>query len=137
MRRITTIIAAGFITAAAITTPAQAQTNYLELLKVVNSNVAAADCNTLGAALRATGLVKENTTRSGLVTSLNRAVGEDASLRLLAAGTINAAGDRALECGIVKPDPVTPQSQAIEMSSKLSSQAGLPEIRNLLPALGL
>ena len=46
-----------------------------------------------------------------------------------------ALGGRALACGIVKPDPVTPLDQAIEMSSKLSSQAGLPEARNLVAAL--
>ena len=48
---------------------------------------------------------------------------------------MNTLGDRALECGVVKPDQATPLSQAIAMSSQMSSQAGLPEIRNLLPAV--
>ena len=50
---------------------------------------------------------------------------------------MNALGDRALECGVVKPDPVTPLNQAIAFASQLSSQAGLPELRNVLPALQL
>ncbi|MEX3504899.1 hypothetical protein [Corynebacterium sp. LK2510] len=135
MRRIAATVAAGFIASAAIASPAQAQANYFELLKVVNGNVATADCNVLGTALRTTGFVNDSTTRSELVTSLNKAVGEDASLRLVAAGTINAAGDRALECGVVKPDPVTPITQAIDFASQMSSQAGLPQLRDLLPAI--
>ena len=67
--------------------------------------------------------------------NVNKAVGEDAALRLVAAPTVNTLGDRALECGIVKPDEVTPLNQAIAMSSQMSSQAGLPEIRNVIPAL--
>ncbi|MDY5785388.1 hypothetical protein [Corynebacterium sp.] len=135
MRRIAATVAAGFIASAALASPAQAQANYFELLKVVNGNVAAADCNVLGTVLRTTGFINDSTTRSELVTSLNKAVGEDASLRLVAAGTINAAGDRALECGVVKPDPVTPITQAIDFASQMSSQAGLPQLRDLLPAI--
>lgn len=135
MRRIATTLAAGFLAAAALATPAQAQTNYLELLKVVNGNVAAADCNALGTALRTTGFVSADTTRSQLVASLSKAVGDDASFRIVASGTISAVGDRALECGVVKDDPETPIDQALKMSSQLSSQAGLPQIRDLVPAI--
>ncbi|SDR81905.1 hypothetical protein [Corynebacterium timonense] len=137
MRRIAPALTAGLIAAAALAAPAQAQTqpNYLELLKIVNGNVATADCGLVGTALRATGFVTDQTTRSGLVTSLNKAIGDDAALRLVASGTISAVGDRALECGVVKPDPETPVDQALKLSSQLSSQAGLPQIRDLVPTL--
>ncbi|WP_290341568.1 hypothetical protein [Corynebacterium auris] len=135
MRRIAPTLAAGLVAAAALAAPAQAQPTYFELLKTINGNVATADCNVLGTALRATGFVTADTTRSGLVASLNKAIGDDSALRLAASGTISAVGDRALECGVVKPDPETPIDQALKLSSQLSSQAGLPQIRDLVPAL--
>lgn len=134
MRRTAPILAAGLITAA-LAAPAQAQTNVLEIAKLVNGEIATADCGAVTAGLKATGLVGAETTRGELVTSLNKAVGDDSTLRLVAAPTINTIGDRALECGAVKPDPVTPLNQAVAFASQLSSQVGLPELRNLLPAL--
>ena len=135
MKRITTALVAGALAFGALAAPAQAQTNYGELVRVLNGNVKTMDCNALRTVVRGAGLAGENTTRSEFVGNVNKAVGEDAALRLVAAPTVNTLGDRALECGIVKPDEVTPLNQAIAMSSQMSSQAGLPEIRNLIPAL--
>ncbi|MDK8306192.1 hypothetical protein QP866_05125 [Corynebacterium imitans] len=135
MKRITTALVAGALAFGAVAAPANAQTNYGELVRVLNGNVKTMDCNALRTVVRGAGLANENTTRSEFVGNVNKAVGEDAALRLVAAPTVNTLGDRALECGIVKPDEVTPLNQAIAMSSQMSSQAGLPEIRNLIPAL--
>ncbi|PAT09086.1 hypothetical protein CKJ80_11135 [Corynebacterium hadale] len=136
MRR-TALAAAGVLVATSLISPATAgaDTNYVELVRVLNGNVKTMDCNALRTVVRGTGLADENTTRSQFVGNVNKAVGEDAALRLVAAPTVNTLGDRALECGVVKPDQATPLSQAIAMSSQMSSQAGLPEIRNLLPAV--
>ncbi|AKV57955.1 hypothetical protein [Corynebacterium riegelii] len=129
-----TRIATCLVAAAVALAPAAAADNSLvQLIRVVNGEVETADCNTLGAALRVAGLVDADTTRSQLVRKVNGAIGDDSSLRLVTAPTVNKLGDRALQCGVVKPDPVTPQSQAIEFVSQLSSRAGLPELRNLLP----
>lgn len=135
--RRTALAAAGVLVATSLTSPATAgaDTNYVELVRVLNGNVKTMDCNALRTVIRGTGLADENTTRSQFVGNVNKAVGEDAALRLVAAPTVNTLGDRALECGVVKPDQATPLSQAIAMSSQMSSQAGLPEIRNLLPAV--
>lgn len=135
MKRITTALVAGALAFGALAAPANAQTNYGELVRVLNGNVKTMDCNALRTVVRGAGLANENTTRSEFVGNVNKAVGEDAALRLVAAPTVNTLGDRALECGVVKPDEVTPLNQAIAMSSQMSSQAGLPEIRNLIPAL--
>ena len=135
MKRITTALVVGALAFGALAAPANAQTNYGELVRVLNGNVKTMDCNALRTVVRGAGLAGENTTRSEFVGNVNKAVGEDAALRLVAAPTVNTLGDRALECGIVKPDEVTPLNQAIAMSSQMSSQAGLPEIRNLIPAL--
>ncbi|CAM3204432.1 MULTISPECIES: hypothetical protein [Corynebacterium] len=135
--RRTALAAAGVLVATSLISPATAgaDTNYVELVRVLNGNVKTMDCNALRTVVRGTGLADENTTRSQFVGNVNKAVGEDAALRLVAAPTVNTLGDRALECGVVKPDQATPLSQAIAMSSQMSSQAGLPEIRNLLPAV--
>lgn len=135
--RRTALAAAGVLVATSLISPATAgaDTNYVELVRVLNGNVKTMDCNALRTVIRGTGLADENTTRSQFVGNVNKAVGEDAALRLVAAPTVNTLGDRALECGVVKPDQATPLSQAIAMSSQMSSQAGLPEIRNLLPAV--
>lgn len=135
--RRTALAAAGVLVATSLISPASAgaDTNYVELVRVLNGNVKTMDCNALRTVIRGTGLADENTTRSQFVGNVNKAVGEDAALRLVAAPTVNTLGDRALECGVVKPDQATPLSQAIAMSSQMSSQAGLPEIRNLLPAV--
>lgn len=114
---------------------ADAQNNTLELVRALNGGIATMDCNSVGTLLRGAKLVDDTTTRSQLTSKLNKQFGADASLTLIAAPTINAVGDRALACGVVKADPVTPQNQAIEIASQLSSQAGLPEIRNILPAV--
>ena len=135
MKRITTALVAGALAFGALAAPANAQTNYGELVRALNGNVKTMDCNALRTVVRGAGLANENTTRSEFVGNVNKAVGEDAALRLVAAPTVNTLGDRALECGVVKPDEVTPLNQAIAMSSQMSSQAGLPEIRNLIPAL--
>ena len=135
MKRITTALVAGALALGALAAPANAQTNYAELIRALNGNVKTMDCNALRTVVRGAGLANENTTRSEFVGNVNKAVGEDAALRLVAAPTVNTLGDRALECGVVKPDEVTPLNQAIAMSSQMSSQAGLPEIRNLIPAL--
>ena len=137
MRRIATLAAAGLMAAAAIASPvtAQAQTQSLELLKLLNGNIATANCDALRVGLTSTNMVGPDTTRSQLVSNVNNVVGTDATLRLVSASTVGALADRALECGIVKPDPVTPMDKFFERSSQMSSQANLPEIRNYIGAL--
>ncbi len=143
MRRVRSVVAAGCAAVALLAgavAPAQAAPGgnaaaVADLVKIVNGNVANANCDVLRLALRGAGMVGPETTRGQLVKTVNTTIGQDAALRLVTAPTVNALGDRALACGIVKPDPVTPLDQAIEMSSKLSSQAGLPEARNLMAAL--
>lgn len=114
---------------------AEAQNNTLELVRALNGGIATMGCNSVGTLLRGAKLVDDTTTRSQLTSKLNKQFGADASLTLIAAPTINTIGDRALACDVVKADPATPQNQAIEFASKLSSQAGLPELRNILPAV--
>lgn len=105
------------------------------LVKLANGNIATANCDVLRVTLRGAGLAGANTTRGQLVGTLNGVIGQDAALRLVTASTVGALGDRAVACGIVKPDPVTPMDQAIKLSSQLSSQAGLPQLRDVLPAV--
>lgn len=114
---------------------ADAQNNTIELVRALNGGISTMDCNSVRTLLRGAKLVDDTTTRSQLTSKLNQQFGADASLTLIAAPTINTIGDRALQCGAVKADPVTPQSKAIDIASKLSSQAGLPELRNVLPAI--
>lgn len=132
---IATAVAAVITTGAVNANQAEAQNNTLELVRALNGGITTMDCNSVGTLLRGAKLVDDTTTRSQLTSKLNKQFGADASLTLIAAPTINAVGDRALACGVVKADPATPQNQAIEIASKLSSQAGLPEIRNILPAV--
>lgn len=132
---IATTIAAVATTGAVNANQAEAQNNTLELVRTLNSGIATMDCNSVGTLLRGAKLVDDTTTRSQLTSKLNKQFGADASLTLITAPTINAVGDRALACGIVKADPATPKNQAIEFTSKLSSQTGLPELRNVLPAV--
>lgn len=112
---------------------AGAQNNTVQLVRALNSDIATTDCNAVGTLLRGAELVDATTTRSQLTATLNKQFGADAALTLVATPTINAVGDRALACGVVKADPVTPQSRAIDLASTLSSQAGLPELRDLAP----
>ena len=135
MRRLASLAAAGLMAAAAIATPTVAQAQTLELIKLLNGNVATANCDVLRASLTATRMVGPDTTRSQLIGNVNAAVGQDATLRLASASTVAALGDRALECGIVKPDPATPLDKFFEMSSQMSSQANLPDIRTYIGAL--
>lgn len=134
MKRTAAALAAAALTVGLTTPAAHAQTNVLGLIGLVNQGVENTDCRTLDAGLNAAGLVGEGTTRNQLVATLNARVGDDATFALISAPTINTIGDRALECGIVQPDPVAPVDQAVKFSSELSSQAGLPELRNLLAA---
>lgn len=136
MRRLTSALAAGLIAVSAFAgTAAPAQAQSLELIRLLNGNIATTNCDALRTGLTATRMVNKDTTRAQLVSNLNAVVGNDAALRLVSAGTVGAVADRALECGIVKPDPATPFDQIIAGSSQLSSRAGLPDIRNFLPAL--
>lgn len=136
MRRISSALAAGLIaTAAFASTAAPAQAQTVELIKLLNGNIATANCDALRAGLAATRMAGPDTTRSELVANLNAAIGQDATLRLASAATIAALGDRALECGIVKADPATPLDQLLAVSSQLSSQANLPDIRTYIDAL--
>ena len=135
MRRFASLAAAGLMAAAAIATPTAAQAQTVELIKLLNGNLATANCDVLRAGLTATRLAGPDTTRSQLIANVNAAVGQDATLRLASAPTVSTLGDRALECGIVKPDPVTPLDQFRAMSAQLSSQANLPDIRTYIGAL--
>lgn len=136
MRRLASLAAAGLVAAAAFAgTAAPAQAQNFELIKLLNGNVATANCDVLRASLTATRMVGPDTTRSQLVGNVNAVVGQDATLRLTSASTVATLGDRALECGIVKPDPATPLDKFFEMSSQMSSQANLPDIRTYIGAL--
>lgn len=139
MRFRTAAIAAALVavatTGAVNANQADAQNNTVELVRALNGGISTMDCNSVRTLLRGAKLADDTTTRSQLTSKLNQQFGADASLTLIAAPTINTIGDRALACGVVKADPVTPQSQAIDFASKLSSQAGLPEARNILPVL--
>jgi len=136
MRRLASLAAAGLVAAAAFAgTAAPAQAQNFELIKLLNGNVATANCDVLRASLTATRMVGPDTTRSELIGNVNAVVGQDATLRLASASTVATLGDRALECGIVKPDPATPLDKFFEMSSQMSSQANLPDIRTYIGAL--
>ncbi|MBA1838408.1 hypothetical protein GC584_11045 [Corynebacterium sp. zg912] len=136
MRRLASLAAAGLVAAAAFAgTAAPAQAQNFELIKLLNGNVATANCDVLRASLTATRMVGPDTTRSQLIGNVNAVVGQDATLRLASASTVATLGDRALECGIVKPDPATPLDKFFEMSSQMSSQANLPDIRTYIGAL--
>ena len=145
MRRFSTTLAAAALAATATLSPIAAQAQdaqtaqtktdlgtYVELTKVLNGEIKTANCDTLSTTLKLTKMVDGETTRSTLVQNLNKVVGENSVLRLATAPTVNALGDRALECGIVKADPVTPLDQAVKLSSQLSSENNLPEPRNLM-----
>lgn len=140
MRIRTTLVGATIaLTAAAGTfgasTQADAQTNLLGLLQVVNGSLATADCDAVKLALRGTQLVDDTTTRGELVNKLTDKTKTDPTFAFATAPTVNALADRALECKVVKADPVTPEGQALKLSSELSSKAGLPEARNLAPVV--
>ena len=79
-----------------------------ELLYVINNGIESADCNVVRVPLEGLGLVDDSTTRGELVAELNGLAGNDLTARVLTAPTINAIGDKALECGVVKPDPLDP-----------------------------
>nr|VDG63145.1 Alpha helical Porin B [Streptococcus thermophilus] len=132
---IATALAAVAATGAFGATQAEAQNDLYSLTKILNGNIATLDCNAMKTVLRGSQLAGPDTTRGQLVNSLTEQTRTDARLALLTAPTINALGDRALECGAVKPDPVTPESEAVAFASKLSADAGLPELRDILPAV--
>ncbi|MDK6258866.1 hypothetical protein [Corynebacterium frankenforstense] len=82
------------------------------LLDQLNGNIATADCRVVDFALRSTGMVGEKTTRSELVKNL-RGVSDDTTLKLISAQSVTAVADRALECGVVTPDPQVALSSQI------------------------
>lgn len=135
MRRITATLAAALIAGTAALSPvaAQAQTfsQLGQITKAVDGNIAEMDCGLLRTALVGTKMVDAETTRSGLAKKLKEFTGNDITVKLLVGGRADAVADRALACNIVKPDPVTPTTKFIELSSNLSSQSGLPELRKL------
>ena len=96
MRRIASLAAAGLMAAAAIASPAtaQAQTQSLELIKLLNGNIATANCDALRVGLTSTNMVGPDTTRSQLVSNVNNVVGTDATLRLVSASTVGACRPR-------------------------------------------
>lgn len=145
---VTAAAAAACIGLASLTSiPASAQTapaaeaskprsnDLVQLIRLLNGEIATADCGALGTALRVSGMANRETTRSQLVANVNNAIGTDATVRLFTASTVNALGDRAVTCNIVKPDPVTPVDRILELSSKRSSDAGLPELKHIAGAL--
>lgn len=134
--RIGAAVAATALTVGLAAPAAQAQTNIVGIITGLNNTIDGMNCNVLRLTLNTTGLVDADTTRGELVSALRKAVGNDPQTVLVTSPTITKIGDRALECKIVKADPVTPMDQAVNFSSELSAQAGLPELRNLLPVLG-
>ena len=96
----TATLATGVLTAPA----ASAAETRTGLLDQLNGDIATADCRVVDFALRGTGMVGEKTTRSELVKNL-RGVSDDTALKLISAQSVTAVADRALECGVVTPDP--------------------------------
>lgn len=132
---IATALAAVAASGALGATKADAQNDLYSLTTILNGNIATLDCNAVKTVLRSSQLAGPDTTRGQLVNSLTEQTRTDARLALLTAPAINTLGDRAQECGAVKPDPVTLEREAIAFASELSADAGLPELRNVLPAV--
>ncbi|AGS34365.1 hypothetical protein B841_04430 [Corynebacterium maris DSM 45190] len=67
-----------------------------------------AHCDVFGPIVKASGMVNDGTTRGELITSLRNSLGDDQAVQVAATPTINAIGDKALECDVVQPDPLDP-----------------------------
>ncbi len=101
---------------------------------IASATIENTDCSTLHTGLKLLDdnteivLLEENTTRSQLSRNLQSLVSKDLSgagaLALPIVKYSAATADRALECGIVKPDP-TSTIPGFEMSSKLLDFAPL------------
>lgn len=100
------------------------------ILSLVNGNVKEMDCGVMRSTLNATRLVGPDTTRQQLVNNLNKQIGDNIALRFVAASTVQTVADRALTCGIVKPD------QTLDFN-QLSSQMNLPPQVQQLSSQGL
>lgn len=93
---------------------------------VVNST----PCPAFGPIVKASGMVNDDTTRGELIASLRKSLGDEQTVQVAATPTINAIGDKALECNVVKPDPLDPAA----LSSALIS-GDFTTIIDTLPSL--
>lgn len=102
-------VSAAAATAASVAlVPAAGAQDVGNMMRMVNDGVHNADCREVRFALEGLNLVDGDTTRGELVADLHGYIGDDAAFRVASAPTINAIGDKALECGIVQPDPFDP-----------------------------
>lgn len=119
--RIAAIGAAALTGLAGLAAPAAQAQDATSLLQLVNGNVKTMNCSTLRVTLNGTGVAGKDTTRQQLVNNLNGKIGDSIALRVMSGGTVQAVADRALECGIVKPDPVQDWAKLLG-----SSQTNIP-----------
>lgn len=87
-------------------------------------------CELFGPVVEASPMVNDATTRGELVASLRNSLGDEQTVQVAATPTINAIGDRALECEIVQPDVFDPAA----LSSALIS-GDFTTIIDTLPSL--
>lgn len=119
--RIATVGIAALTGLAGLVAPAAQAQDATSLLQLVNGNVKTMNCSTLRVTLNGTGVAGKDTTRQQLVNNLNGKIGDSIALRVMTGSTVQAVADRALECGIVKPDPVQDWSKRFG-----SSQVSIP-----------
>ena len=115
MKLRTLAVSAAAATAASVAlVPAAGANPLLNLETLLGMNEAAVTivndtpCRTFGPIVKASGMVNDGTTRGELVTSLRNSLGDDQAVQVAATPTINAIGDKALECDVVQPDPLDP-----------------------------
>ena len=119
--RIATVGIAALTGLAGLVAPAAQAQDATSLLQLVNGNVKTMNCSTLRVTLNGTGVAGKDTTRQQLVNNLNGKIGDSIALRVMSGSTVQAVADRALECGIVKPDPVQDWAKLLG-----SSQTNIP-----------
>lgn len=132
LRTLAVSAAAATAASVALIPAAGAQTfgDAAELIGLVNNGIEDARCDQVGPVLRGLNLVDDTTTRGELVADLRSYAGDDATFQWVSTPTINTIGDKALDCGIVQPDPLDPAA----LSSALMN-GDFTTIVDTLPAL--
>lgn len=125
------LIAAAALTGiAAPAASAQPAANAAALNSAIVDGIKKTDCRTLGFVLnelnKRTGgkVLTESTTRTQLIKNLRGLTPEDRKniyVNLVSAQYAHGTADRALECGLVKPDPTIPGFDS-QLSAQASSQ---------------
>lgn len=124
-RTLATLAAAGIALTALAPAAHAAPVGAFAVLTLANGQISTTDCRVVDGALRGAGLVGENTTRTDLAAGLHTMLGGDLQTKLVTSQTIGAVADRALECGVVKPDPVqlpAGSSQVMDIVALVSSE---------------